>query len=321
MIPLKPIKKRHTKVNMGGQLGKVQYIVIHFVGAAGQALDNAVYFEHADRGASAHYFVDSKEIYEVVPDNRVAWHVGDGRGKFGITNYNSIGIEGCQDTSTGRNAWEWQFHPETYKQMIALTIHLMKKHGVPIERVVRHYDASRKLCPGNWAPNNWAKWHQFKKDLQAELNGQNVTVSSPAPKPVPSSEAKGSQGAERYTIQTGDTLSKIAKAHKVSVSDLVKWNQIPNPNLIVPGTKLRLNESKVSGIQKQGSFRFNTTVNVRTKPSVKSEKVAEYYNQEVVLYDDVIEAEGLIWLKYRSNNGKDYYVSAGSKTEPFGKFL
>lgn len=85
-----PIKK-HTLVNMGGRMGKVEYIVIHFVGARGQAADNANYFYNVYREASAQLFIDPNVTYEVVPENRVAWHVGDGRGKYGITNSNSIG--------------------------------------------------------------------------------------------------------------------------------------------------------------------------------------------------------------------------------------
>ena len=171
-----PIKK-HTLVNMGGKVNKIEYIVIHFVGAAGQALANANYFYNVYREASAHIFIDPNVTYEVVPENRVAWHVGDGRGKYGITNNNSLGIEGCQDTSTGKNVWEWQFHPNTYEQMLLQTSAWMDKYNVPINRVVRHYDASRKSCPGNWMANNWAKWHKFKKDL-AELR-KNGSIDVP----------------------------------------------------------------------------------------------------------------------------------------------
>ena len=159
-----------TNVNMGGYIKKVEYLVIHFVGAAGQAINNGNFFKSVNRRSSAHYFVDPKHTVQVVPENRAAWHVGDGKGRYGITNSNSIGIEGCQDTSTGKNVWYWDFHPDTYQQMIELTSHLQKKYGIPDSKVVRHYDASRKLCPGNWQHNNWAKWHQFKRDLAA-FNG------------------------------------------------------------------------------------------------------------------------------------------------------
>ena len=41
-----------------------------------------------------------------------------------------------------------------------------------------------------------------------------------------------------YTVKSGDTLGKIAKEHDVSVSDLVKSNNISNPNLIRIGQVL-----------------------------------------------------------------------------------
>lgn len=168
-----------TNVNMGGFIKKVEYIVIHFVGASGQAKDNGNYFKNVNRKSSAHYFVDPNFTVQVVPENRAAWHVGDGEGRYGITNSNSIGIEGCQDTSTGKNVWYWDFHPNTYQQMIELTAHLQKKYNVPDSKVVRHYDASRKMCPGNWQHNNWAKWHQFKRDLSAfNGSGQSSKVKN-----------------------------------------------------------------------------------------------------------------------------------------------
>lgn len=47
---------------------------------------------------------------------------------------------------------------------------------------------------------------------------------------------------ETYTVKRGDTLTKIARKYKVAVSDLVKWNNIKNPNLIYVGEKLNLRE-------------------------------------------------------------------------------
>ncbi|MGH8872560.1 MAG: LysM peptidoglycan-binding domain-containing protein [Acidimicrobiia bacterium] len=38
-----------------------------------------------------------------------------------------------------------------------------------------------------------------------------------------------------YTVRRGDTLSEIADDHDVSLSELVEFNEIPNPDLILPG--------------------------------------------------------------------------------------
>lgn len=43
-----------------------------------------------------------------------------------------------------------------------------------------------------------------------------------------------------YVVKKGDTLSKIAKNFGVSVSQIAKWNNIKNVNLIYPNQKLRV---------------------------------------------------------------------------------
>ena len=48
------------------------------------------------------------------------------------------------------------------------------------------------------------------------------------------------QGYFVYVVQKGDTLTKIAGRYGVTVAQLVKWNNIPNPNLILVGQKIRI---------------------------------------------------------------------------------
>lgn len=137
----------------------VKYIVIHDVGTRSTAKNNADYFYGGDRGASAHYFVDDISIWQVVKDDDGAWHVGDGYGKYGIDNQNSIGIEMCLPTGV-----------VTYKtelNTLELTLYLMKKYNVPAKRVVRHYDASRKQCSKQFSKNNWKRWKEFKKKIES----------------------------------------------------------------------------------------------------------------------------------------------------------
>lgn len=49
-----------------------------------------------------------------------------------------------------------------------------------------------------------------------------------------------SSGAEYYTVQKGDNLTKIANRYGTTVNQLVAWNNIANPNLIYAGQKLRV---------------------------------------------------------------------------------
>lgn len=62
--------------------------------------------------------------------------------------------------------------------------------------------------------------------------GQRLIVSKSAPGPQPV--------VEYYTVQRGDNLSKIAKKFGTTVAQLVKWNNIVNPNLIYTGQVLRV---------------------------------------------------------------------------------
>ena len=54
----------------------------------------------------------------------------------------------------------------------------------------------------------------------------------------PAQSAGGSGCAQWYTIQRGDTLSKIAWRFGTSVSYLASLNGIPNPNYIIAGTTI-----------------------------------------------------------------------------------
>ena len=132
---------------------KIEYIVIHDTGNTSKGADaNAhfSFFNSADRQASAHYFVDDTQILRIIKDSDKAWHCGDGKGKYGITNENSIGIEMCINIDGDFSI--------TLDKTIELTAYLMKKYNIPIKNVVRHYDASRKVCPNIMSKNNWALW-------------------------------------------------------------------------------------------------------------------------------------------------------------------
>lgn len=74
-------------------------------------------------------------------------------------------------------------------------------------------------------------------------------VSAPAPTPEPSTPspmAKAAPGSENagkpgfYTVQRGDTLTRIALDHGQSWRDLATWNNLPNAHLIEVGQVLRV---------------------------------------------------------------------------------
>lgn len=147
----------------------VKYIVIHSTGNVNDtAKNNADYFYGGNRNASAHYFVDDNQIWQVVEEYNQAWHVGDGENAYDIGNNNSIGIEMC-GTDNG------DISEQTINNTLELVRNLMNKYGISSDNVVRHYDASRKNCPSQFSPNNWERWKNFKN----RLNGGEIMYNKP----------------------------------------------------------------------------------------------------------------------------------------------
>lgn len=154
----------------------IEYIVIHDTGnsGVGAGVDNHFkFFNGGNRNASADFFVDDSKIGQFNPDlkNYYMWHCGDGNGAYGITNANSIGIEICINSDGDYN--------KAVYNAIELVKYLMEKFNVSVNKVVRHYDASRKSCPSSMMANNWSKWNWFKQQLSNTSSTPQPTPSKP----------------------------------------------------------------------------------------------------------------------------------------------
>lgn len=152
------IIKKQLGCNITKRTGKPIYIVIHDTGNKNIGADaqrHFDYFNGGDRGASADFFVDDKIILQANDYHTYyTWHCGDGKGKYGITNGNSVGIEICINADGD--------YKKAVENAIALTKQLMDELGITAKNVVRHYDASRKNCPASMTEDTWA---DFKERL------------------------------------------------------------------------------------------------------------------------------------------------------------
>ena len=158
-----PIQRKISSFNYSSRNGNsVKYIVLHYTGNKGDTAKNNVdYFYGGDRSSSAHYFVDDNSIWQSVEESNSAWSVGDGKGQYGITNQNSISIEMCCNSSG-------IISEKTETNALELVKYLMSKYNISISNIVRHYDASRKICP-NWSADNWNRWTTFKNKLNGTV--------------------------------------------------------------------------------------------------------------------------------------------------------
>lgn len=156
------IVKKQITLNRSERTQKPAYIVIHDTGNTSKGANSEAhfkYFNSNDIGSSADFFVDDKQVLQVNDYNTYySFHCGDGAGKYGVTNLNSIGVEICINVDGD--------YEKTIRNTVDLTSYLMKELEIPFERVIRHYDASRKTCPVSMSKNEWEKWYDFKRKLK-----------------------------------------------------------------------------------------------------------------------------------------------------------
>lgn len=126
-------------------------MVIHWTGNIniGADADATSRFFHNRKGSygSAHYSLDATKIHYDIPENEMAYHVGarkyyspDWAGTY--PNKNLIGLEICVNMDSD--------FKKTYQHAVRFVAAVCKKYGWnPHERLLRHWDVTRKDCPLN----------------------------------------------------------------------------------------------------------------------------------------------------------------------------
>ena len=153
-IPLKTVKK----------------IVLHYVGNPNtSAQANRNYFENQKSGGryvSSHYIVGlDGEILRCVPENEVAYCSNS-------ANVYSISIECCHPDNSGK------FNERTTQSAAELCAYLLKKYGLTVSDLIRHYDVNGKQCPLWFVPTKYqseevanARWAGFKALVAEKMSG------------------------------------------------------------------------------------------------------------------------------------------------------
>lgn len=230
------IIKKQIAYNKSKRNSAIKYIVIHDTqntskGANADAHFN--YFNGGNRNASADFFVDDKKILQINDYTKYAtWQVGDGKGKYGITNQNSIGIEICINSDGD--------YEVAFKKAVELTKHLMGALNIPAERVIRHYDASRKNCPATMRSDSWAKWKEFKTKI-TESGDLTMTQYEELKKEIDSlkAENKALKSAIGAVYKTADEIPDYYKPTVQPMIDKGVIKGIGNNNLNLPEVIVR----------------------------------------------------------------------------------
>lgn len=107
------------------------------------------------RIASWHIAVDEQMAVEAIPLDEIAYHTGTSQG-----NNTSIGIEICESGDRAK----------TLLNAVELTAKLLHERNWGTDKLRRHYDWSKKICPRILSANNWEGWNGFKIQVQRELD-------------------------------------------------------------------------------------------------------------------------------------------------------
>ena len=113
-------------------------VCIHNTANDASAANEVSYMLGNDSSTGFHFAVDDKEIIQAIPENRNAWHAGDGNGDG---NRKYISIEICYSKSGGAR------FEAAMKNAAELTAWLLTEHGWGLSSVKKHQDFSGKNCP------------------------------------------------------------------------------------------------------------------------------------------------------------------------------
>lgn len=144
---------------------------VHNTANDAPAENEANYMRNNDKKVSFHYVIDDKEVIQCIPENRNAFHAGDGVGGNG--NRKHIAVEICYSKSGGEK------FTKAEKNAAEFIAKGLKEKGWGIDKVKKHQDFSGKYCPHRTLDLGWER---FLNLIRGYL-GQ-ATVPTPPSKPA-----------------------------------------------------------------------------------------------------------------------------------------
>ena len=125
-------------------------IVVHNTANDASARDEIAYMISNNQEVSFHYAVDDKEVVQGIPENRNAWHSGDGENGKG--NREGVAIEICYSKSGGDR------FTKAEQNAVDLIVSILKRYNWGVDKVTKHQDYSGKYCPHRTLDAGWGRF-------------------------------------------------------------------------------------------------------------------------------------------------------------------
>ena len=133
-------------------------IVVHNTANDASARNEIAYMIGNNQEVSFHYAVDDKEVVQGIPEDRNAWHSGDGENGKG--NREGVAIEICYSKSGGDRFIQAE------KNAVDLIVSILKRYNWGVDKVTKHQDYNGKYCPHRTLD---AGWDRFIKMIEAKI--------------------------------------------------------------------------------------------------------------------------------------------------------
>jgi len=153
-------KFKQLENNISKRQSEIQYIIVHYTAnydSSANAEMHYTYFNSArEKGSSADFVIDDTTIFQM---NEYAkfytWHTYTNREKS-IGNYNTVSVEICVNGDLGKAIANTEI----------LIAELCDKLNIRLDKVLRHYDVTKKVCPAFFIDLNIKeidpRWIEFK---------------------------------------------------------------------------------------------------------------------------------------------------------------
>lgn len=137
-----------------------RFVVVHNTANDASAENEVTYMLGNSDSTSYHYAVDDICAVQAIPENRTAWHAGDGTG---AGNMYGIAIEICYSKSGGERFLKAE---DNAAELIA---GILNRYGWGIDKVTKHQDYSGKYCPHRTLDMGWERFLNKVKNCMEEL--------------------------------------------------------------------------------------------------------------------------------------------------------
>ena len=183
-------------------------------------------------------------------------------------------------------------------------------------------------------------WKGFNVDGNVQFT--NVISNGSVVKKTPVKQANATTNKQNgvkklpsnntYVVKSGDSWASIAKTYGIDVNGLVKLNHATTKTVIHPGQKLKLTgtitgvstkklatkkpakkkatkKKTSSWVKKNGYFKLNTTIKLRSNASTSSRVISTLYSGQSIKFDAYKVVGNYVWLRQKRDSGYAYIAS------------